>query len=307
MKPGEQRRVSVGDVSLSVRCDGDPDSGAPVVVLHGFTGSCESMAGVAAELAGERAVYRLDLLGHGRADAPADVGPYTMARCVGQIVGVLDALGLRAAHLLGYSMGARVALSLCVAHPARVRSALLVGVSPGIADARARAARVASDEALAKRIEDEGIPAFVDHWTRLPLFASQARLDAAARERARAQRLANRGHGLAGSLRGMGAGAMPPLHADLLGVALPVCLVVGAEDAKFLAIAEELRRALPDARLAVLEEAGHAAHLEQPGAFGELARRFLRDADATARSRRVSAPANDQDRRVPVVNLESRE
>jgi len=283
MRSGEQLHVAVEKASLYVRCDGDPDASTPVVALHGFTGSGESMAGVASELAGDRCVYRLDLLGHGRADAPLDVDLYSMQRCVGQVVDVLDALDIASTHLLGYSMGARVALSLCVAYPTRVRSALLIGVSPGLEEARERAARVASDEALARRIEDEGVPAFVEHWMRIPLFASQARLDPEVRERARAQRLSNRSHGLAGSLRGMGTGAMPPLHTHLHRVKLPVCLVVGDEDAKFLSIATDLQRALPDARLSVLNRAGHAAHVEQPAAFAEVARRFFSDADAATR------------------------
>ena len=96
---------------------------------------------------------------------------------------------------------------------------------------------------------------------------------------ARRMRLANRTHALAASLRGMGAGAQPPLFERLGGIALPICLVVGAEDAKFRAIASELARDLPNARIEIVPDAGHAAHLENREVFLSIARRFLAGVD----------------------------
>ena len=112
----------------------------------------------------------------------------------------------------------------------------------------------------------------------LPLFASQRRLGETALARAQAQRLANRVHGLAHSLRGMGSGAQPPLHRWLPRVRVPIGLVAGALDAKFAAIASDLARRLPNSQVWLLPRAGHAAHLEQPEAFLRVARRFLAEA-----------------------------
>ena len=114
----------------------------------------------------------------------------------------------------------------------------------------------------------------------LPLFASQRRLGAAGLARAREQRLTNRPHGLANSLRGMGAGAQPPLHARLAGVRAPVCLVVGDEDERFGGIADALAEALPAARVARIAGAGHAAHLEAPEDFLTVVRAFIDEIDA---------------------------
>jgi 2-succinyl-6-hydroxy-2,4-cyclohexadiene-1-carboxylate synthase len=182
-------------------------------------------------------------------------------------------------HVVGYSMGGRVALSLAAAHPSRLRSLLLVGASPGLADPEARAARVEADEALARQIEERGLSHFVDYWMDLPLFASQAKLGDAFRARVRAQRLRCDPGGLARSLRGMGSGAMPPLHDRLPEVSLPVCLVAGSQDGKFVALAESMRYALPDARCALVEGAGHAAHLEDAEQFARIARGFLAECD----------------------------
>lgn len=276
------RRLECDGVTLAVSSDGAvaQDSTRPVIVLHGFTGSGESMAGVAGALGIDRPVHRIDLIGHGRSDAPEDVAHYSMERCSQQIMGVIDALALEDPHLLGYSMGARVALSLCVSHPERFASALLVGVSPGFDDLEARADRVRSDTALAGEITSGDLPGFVDRWMALPLFASQKRLGEDALAAARSQRLQCNPVGLANSLLGMGTGAMPPLHAALPRVELPVRIVVGEEDAKFRGIAEDLVSALPDAALEVIAQAGHAAHLEQPEPFLRAARNFYASVDA---------------------------
>lgn len=273
--------LEAAGVRLHARLDApERGEGDPVVVLHGFTGSTESMEGVAAPLARRRRVVRLDLVGHGRSDAPTDPACYAMAACCAQVRAAIAQLGLERPHLLGYSMGGRVALACAVDAPGRFASLIAVGATAGLADPALRDARVAADEALAERIERDGLERFVDDWMALPLFASQARLGPDALARARAQRLRNRRHGLANSLRGMGAGAQPPLHDRLDEVRLPVLLVAGEEDAKFRGIAAELAAALPDARVAEIPEAGHAAHLEAPEAFVETVERFLGEAEA---------------------------
>ena len=281
--------MNAGGVVLAVTSRGNREA-PPVVVLHGFTGSATTMAGVSAALGEAYRVHALDLVGHGESDAPSDPALYTMERCVSQVLAVLDALGIRRAHFVGYSMGGRVALSLAVARPTRVASLVLIGVSPGERDPAARAARVEADASLAQAILEGGIEAFVDRWMALPLFASQRRLGEEALAEARTQRLACRPHGLANSLRGMGSGAMPPLHAHLAGLDIPVLWVVGAEDTKFRALADGLRGALPRAQVRVIPEAGHAAHLEQPAAFGAGCLAFLRAVAAETEARPQSDP-----------------
>ncbi len=252
-------------------------SGPPLLLLHGFTGTGRGLAEFSAPLRERFRCLRVDLVGHGQSDAPRELGPYSMQRCVAQLARVLDALSLPRAHLFGYSMGGRCALALACAEPARVASLALVGASAGIADPAARAARARDDEALALSLERDGLPAFVARWMAQPLFASQARLGDAFLARARAERLAQRAHGLANSLRGMGSAAQAPLFDRLPQLALPVLLLVGAEDAKFAAIARDLAARLPRARVAQIPQAGHAAQLENPGACLQALEAHLRE------------------------------
>lgn len=271
--------IAVDGLVLTVYDEG-PRSGRPVVLLHGFTGCARAMAGIADGLRDSYRVISLDLVGHGQSDSPSDPAAYTMPRCAGQVASVLDALELPPAHLIGYSMGGRVALSLCASQPKRVASAILIGARAGIADREARAARIQSDEALADRIQRDGIPAFVEFWSAQAFQPSERRIGASAAAEARQLRLANRADGLAASLRGMGAGAQPPLHDRLASIELSICLAVGEEDEKFRAAAEELAQALPNARIESVAAANHAAHLENPTAFMDMARRFFAEVDA---------------------------
>ena len=271
------RRVRSGGVELHTLLEGN---GTPVVILHGFTGSCASLDGIAHGLRDRHRTLRIDLIGHGASDAPAEREPYEFESCVRQLADVVAELIDEPAHFIGYSMGGRVALGLCVARPELVKSATTIGARAGIEDASERTRRMRDDEALADAIERDGVPAFVARWMALPLFASQRRLGAERLAQARQQRLANRAHGLANSLRAMGAGAQPPLHAKLAEVGTPVRLVVGEEDERFGGIADALAGELPHARVETIPGAGHAAHLENPEAFLKVVRAFLDDVDA---------------------------
>jgi len=133
-------------------------------------------------------------------------------------------------------------------------------------------ARVQQDEALAARIEREGIAAFAEYWTNLPLFASQS-IDV--RQRLCAQRLNNNPAGLANSLRGMGTGAQPSLWGRLDELRLPTLLLCGELDAKFRSINTEMQALIPDAELVVVSGAGHTVHAEQPERFRAEVLRFL--------------------------------
>ncbi|MBW2715525.1 MAG: 2-succinyl-6-hydroxy-2,4-cyclohexadiene-1-carboxylate synthase [Deltaproteobacteria bacterium] len=272
----QSHEIDAGSVRLCVE---EMGSGPPVVLLHGFTGSARAMAFVARGLADTHRTLSVDLVGHGRSDSPRDIAAYSMTACVEQLVSLLDQLNLRDAHWVGYSMGARAVLALGSAHPGRVASAILVGCSAGIRDSRLRAERVRDDEILAERIEREGVEAFVDFWISQSFLVDERRLGVRGVAEARQIRLANSAHGLASSLRGMGAGAQPPIHQALAWLSAPICLAVGGDDLKFRALATEISQELPNARIEIVPEAGHAAHTDNPTAFLELARSFLLEAE----------------------------
>jgi len=263
--------------------------GPPLVLLHGFTGSGRSMAGVAGALEHEYETLAPDLPGHGRSVGGAREGGYRFDESIDALAATLEAAGHARAHWLGYSMGARLALACALRHPGRVASLVLLAGRAGIPDAAERAARRAADEALAARLESRGIEEFVDEWLAQPLFATLRALGPGFMADERRARLANDPRELAASLRALGPAAQPPLFAELPRVHVPVLLVAGALDARFVAAAHDLARRLPQAEVREIADAGHAAHLERPAAFTAAVREFLRRATGPARSLSTSS------------------
>jgi 2-succinyl-6-hydroxy-2,4-cyclohexadiene-1-carboxylate synthase len=242
-------------------------SGPPLLLLHGFTGSLHTWDDVRPALEIRARTLAVDLIGHGRSLAPPEPQRYSMDACVADVLRALDAHGIEQAAVLGYSMGGRVALRLTLAAPRRVSRLILESTSPGLEDPVERAARVASDEALADTIERDGLATFLAGWEQLPLLALDASVPAERRARLRAERLANTPVGLANSLRGMGAGRQPPVWDRLAELRLRVLLIVGERDATYRAIAERLGRLLPRADVVVVPGAGHTVHIDQPVLF----------------------------------------
>jgi 2-succinyl-6-hydroxy-2,4-cyclohexadiene-1-carboxylate synthase len=202
-----------------------------------------------------------------------------MADAVADLVSLLDDhLYLEKVALLGYSMGGRLALHFAIAHPERLWALVLESASPGIESEEERRARVESDNALAGSIERDGLEAFVDRWQAQPLFASQQKtLSTRARERQRQQRLSCSPLGLANSLRGMGAGRQEWLLPRLQGFDVPALLLAGEHDEKYRGLLDRMQPALARGRSLVIPDAGHAAHLEQPGIFARNVIHFLAD------------------------------
>ncbi len=227
-----------------------------LVLLHGFTQTRQSWRRTVAALGGRYRALAPDLPGHGQA---AERRPASFAACAAYV----RALAGQPCILVGYSMGGRIALHTTLAVPGLVERLVLIGAGPGLADSAEREQRRRADEALAERIEAVGVAAFAEEWGAQALFAGQDERVAAA---AHADRLRNTPHGLAAALRGLGTGVMTPLWDRLPQLGIPVTLVVGARDAKFRVIAERMATALPDARLHVVEGAGHAVPLERPDA-----------------------------------------
>ena len=264
-------RLTVNGVAYHVEKQG---SGPAVLFLHGFTGSSATWTPHLAAFAAFTTV-RVDFLGHGRSDAPADMRRYDMAACIDDLLTIQDHLGIRRCAVVGYSMGGRVAMRVALQAPERLWALVLESASPGIADPSERRTRVAQDTKLAARIRSEGVAAFADYWQSLPLFASQSRLPAAARQALRHQRLQHTADGLANSLQGLGAGMQEPVLHRLRDLRLPVLLLAGVLDDKYCGLANDMAALLPCNRVRIVPDAGHAVHLEQPAAFDDAVRGFL--------------------------------
>lgn len=216
----------------------------------------------------------VDLPGHGRHAGDHDPAHFTLEAVETEL---LPLTGSGPVDLVGYSMGGRVALAFTIRHPERVRRLVLESASPGLATEEERAARRRDDESMATWIEHNGVKAFVARWEALPLFQSQKALPPPVLQAQRSRRLLNVPASLAASLRGTGTGALPSYWGSLASLRVPVLLLAGGLDGKFLEIARRMAALLPSARLEAVEDAGHAVHLERPGAWVARVTDFLRE------------------------------
>lgn len=248
--------------------------GKTALLLHGFTGSGIRWQSIARNLISSWKVILPDLLGHGASSAPVDPESYCMEAAANHLALLIDRTAGEPVHLVGYSMGGRLALYLALVYPDYVRSLVLESASPGLRTESERKARRLADEALAQLILTQGIEPFVNHWEELPLFASQRHLPADVHAALHQARLGNNPFGLAGSLRGMGTGAQPSLWDRLGALTCPALLIAGELDSKFVEINQRMVQQIPAATLKVIPQAGHTPHFERPDAFIALVQAF---------------------------------
>jgi 2-succinyl-6-hydroxy-2,4-cyclohexadiene-1-carboxylate synthase len=174
--------------------------------------------------------------------------------------------------LVGYSLGGRLALRAALRSPGSFTAVVLVGSTAGIAEGPMRVQRAEADEKLASWMEAMPIEDIVALWERQPLFADQSELLV---EEQRPGRLSQDPRSLALLLRTAGQGTLEPVWDELRTLEVPLLAIAGARDDGYSAAAKRIASVALSARAAIVEEAGHAAHLQQPAAVADLITDFL--------------------------------
>ena len=183
--------------------------------------------------------------------------------------------GARADFLVGYSLGGRLALRAALRSPEAYRGVVLVGATAGIEEGPMRVQRAEADEKLASWMEAMPIEDIVALWERQPLFADQAE---ALVEEQRPGRLSQDQRSLALLLRTAGQGVLDPVWDELHSFDLPLLAIAGARDDGYSAAAKRIASVAPNARAAIVAEAGHAPQLQQPDEVARLITEFLEQA-----------------------------
>jgi 2-succinyl-6-hydroxy-2,4-cyclohexadiene-1-carboxylate synthase len=174
--------------------------------------------------------------------------------------------------LCGYSLGGRLALNAAVRDPDRYAAVVVLGAAAGIDEPAARQARRQADDKLAAWMETQPIEQIVEIWERQPLFADQSeRLI----EAQRPGRLSQDPRSLALLLRTAGQGTMDPIWGRLQTLDMPILALAGARDERYRRASRRIAAEAPQGYAAVIEHAGHAAHLQRPGEFADALLAFL--------------------------------
>lgn len=246
----------------------------PLLFLHGFMGWGGDWLPLAGRLADQFFCLMPDLPGHGRhLDLPMEQ-PLSFQGLVDGLESFLDHLKLEKVSLVGYSMGGRLALYAATTFPERIKVLALEGANPGLADEMARQERASADDRQAEYLLAHGVAAFVEQWYELALFSSLKKQPALL-STLKAQRQHNEAGWLAKIISELSPGRQPSMWQALERLTMPVLLVAGALDTKYTHLAAQVKAKLPEATVAIIPEAGHNTHLEQPEQFIRQLRTFL--------------------------------
>ncbi|MEK7775058.1 MAG: 2-succinyl-6-hydroxy-2,4-cyclohexadiene-1-carboxylate synthase [Candidatus Zixiibacteriota bacterium] len=247
------------------------DSGKPgqpvIVFLHGFLGNRGDWSDTLQLLSGRYRCVSIDLPGHGTS-LIADERQYAMAETAGLVSATLAKLKIERCHLVGYSMGGRLALYIALHFPQLIESVILESASPGIENAEERMKRRQSDAELACRLLEGSAAEFIEEWYDRPLFESMKRYPERLTQLKNSRQSLFAG-GLAASLRQMGTGSQPSLWHKLDMLIPSALLLVGERDNTFRSVAEQMKRRNDKLSVRILPDCGHNCHWENPRLFAE--------------------------------------
>lgn len=207
----------------------DEGAGDPIVLVHGFASTKEVNwvePGWVAALKGDgRRVIALDNRGHGHSSKPHALADYHIDKMAGDVVALMDHLGIGRADLMGYSMGGRIAGFVTVRHPERVRSTVLGGIGIKLVDG------AGLTEAIATALEAPSLADVQDRLGRsFRMFADRTKSDRQA---------------LAACMRGS---RQVLTHTEAGAIRTPVLIAVGTKD-DIAGSPQELAKLIPGARL----------------------------------------------------------
>jgi isochorismate synthase/2-succinyl-5-enolpyruvyl-6-hydroxy-3-cyclohexene-1-carboxylate synthase/2-succinyl-6-hydroxy-2,4-cyclohexadiene-1-carboxylate synthase/O-succinylbenzoate synthase len=213
---------------------------------------------------------RLQLLQQAEAAARLDPA-HTLEAAADAVAALVLQKGLQGCTLVGYSLGARLALVLTQRHPGLFSSGVIISGTAGMPDAQQRSARSARDDELADLLETQGLGRFLEFWYDQPLLAK--------------------------ALRAMSTGRMASMWGQLPQWPVPLLLVAGELDSKFVQVNRKMHIALmsssgsegqqdgqqqqdqqqqgPQHHLVTVPDCGHAVHVEKPLLLVELLRTLL--------------------------------
>lgn len=244
-----------------------------ILLLHGFMGRGSDWAEIAKRLRKNFSTLLVDLPGHGNTEANSREA-YRMENCASAIVDLLDKLKLERVHMVGYSMGGRLALFLLINFPGRFDKSVLESASAGLETEAERVARRDSDQLLAAKIKHQGLEDFLLEWYRRSLFGNLAE-DRKLLSDLIEKRLKNSPDRLALSLEMMGIGRQPNLWPRLPEIAVPVLLLAGELDQKYAELNRRMCDLCRKGQVAIIEKTGHNLHYQKLDEFVRHACEFL--------------------------------
>ncbi|PSB01015.1 2-succinyl-6-hydroxy-2,4-cyclohexadiene-1-carboxylate synthase [Merismopedia glauca CCAP 1448/3] len=254
-------------------CSIGNSSNLPILFLHGFMGDYQEFYESILLLSNQFYCLAVNLPGHGKTQVIGGEKYYKIEYIAEGLLEFLKSLNIPKCILIGYSMGGRLALYLALHFPTYFSHIILESASPGLKTPEEREDRVQTDLKLAEELENQNLSSFLTKWYNQPLFASIKQNPDF--DRMLERRLQNNPQELAKALRNLSTGLQPSLWSKLKSNPIPLLLIVGELDRKFIGINNEMLSLCQVARLEIVSNCGHNVHLEKVDLFGEKIRDFI--------------------------------
>jgi pimeloyl-ACP methyl ester carboxylesterase len=270
--------VRVNGVSLFSEEAGE---GTPLVFVHEFAGEARSWHLQVRFFARRYRTIAYNARGYPPSDVPDDPKAYSQDQAADDIRGVLDALGIRKAHICGLSMGGYATLHFGLRYPERALSLVVAGAGYGsVAGEREKFRR--DVEETARRFERDGMKAVAEFYTMGPTRVQFKDKDPAGWQEFYDMFCAQSAKGHALTMRGvqMSRPSVYELEAGMERMTVPTLIVTGDEDEPCLEPALFMKRKIRSSGLVVMPKAGHTVNLEDPDAFNRAVLDFLTAVDA---------------------------
>ena len=244
-------------VNLYYEVEGD---GPAILLTHGFGASSSMWRGQMDAFRDRYRIIAWDMRGHGNTDSPDDAGEYSEPATLADIAAILDACGVESAIVGGLSLGGYMSLAFNLAHPERTRALMLFDTGPGYNNPKGREGWNQFAIRRAEAFETQGLASLGD----------------SAEVKAARHRSAD---GLAKAARGMLTQRDASVIQSLTSIDKPTLVVTGADDQNFLAAHSYMSENIPGAMNFMIDDAGHAANIDQPEAFNAAVEAFLASLD----------------------------
>jgi pimeloyl-ACP methyl ester carboxylesterase len=230
--------------------------GPAVLLSHGYSASARMWKGQMEALSDRYHLIAWDMRGHDRSDSPDDPALYSHEATVTDMAAILEACGAQRAVIGGLSLGGFMSLAFNRVHPERVAALMLFDTGPGYKKDGPRQEWNKMAGSLASALERKG------------LAAMGAGAEVIISHHRSAQGLAHAARGMLAQSDGSVIESMPSIKA-------PTLVLAGAKDVQFLAATDYMAAKIPGAEKVIIEDAGHAANIDQPDSFNKAVRTFL--------------------------------
>ncbi len=244
-----------------------------LILLHGFMGSGKYFDFLIPNLKQFCNPITIDLLGHGETEGAELHYRFSTKEQIADLKKLITEQLPNPAFLLGYSMGGRMALQLALHNMGLFAGLILESTTFGIENKQEREVRQVLDASRADDIMMD-FDGFVKKWSDLPIFNSDVVSHEQLRHISSIQKAQNP-LWISNSLLGFGTGTMPSVKERLCDLKIPVQLIVGSKDLKYVHIMNAMHAELVNNDLEIVKNAGHRVHLDQPELYIETIKYFI--------------------------------